>query len=360
MNHIGTRLFLTLPLVLALAHCDFKETPTTRTAAAAAAAGRVLRVFNWGDYIGSKTIQEFERRFNAKVVYDNYSSNEELIARLESGGVAYDVVFPSGYAVEILRRKNLLRPIDKARLTNIGNVMPQFRHPTLDPKLEHAVPYTWSTTGIAYDDRVLTADEASSWKALFSPKVEGQLLVLDDMRAAFGMALKANGQSANATDPAAIAAATDRLIAQKPLVRVYTGANIPDLLARGEVKVAYAWSGDILQAVARNPHLHYAVPREGTLIYVDYMCVTSAAKDPTLAADFINFILEPDVAADIASTTHYAVTNSTARDRVAEDVKRLWNAIPEGSAAGSFEEIRNVGDALQHYDAGWQKLKGSN
>jgi spermidine/putrescine transport system substrate-binding protein len=316
-----------------------------------------LHVFNWTDYIGQTTVAGFEQSTGARVVYDNYSSNEELIAKLEAGGADYDVIFPSGYAVEILKQKNLLAPLDHSKIPNLKNVMTEFAAPSFDHRLEYCVPYTWSTTGIGYDARDVSDAQAKSFATLFDPKLRGKILLLDDMRATMGMALKSLGYSANTTNSAEIAQAKSKLQQQKPLVHVYTSSNIPQLLASGEVKLAYGWSGDILQAAGRNPNIRYSIPVEGTLIYVDYMCVPNTARNKELALRFINHILDPTVSAEIAETIHYATTNLPARELAKGETRELWNVLERSQGMSSFEFVRNLGSSLQTYDQAWEQLK---
>ncbi len=318
-----------------------------------------LRIFNWTDYIGSKTIESFRANNAAKVIYDNYSSNEDLIAKLESGGAQYDLVFPSSYAVEILRAKGLLRPIDHAALPNLTNLMAEFAHPSFDKELNLCVPYTWSTTGIGYDSTVISDDDVRSFAILFDPRFKGKILMLDDMRASLGMALKAKGYSANSTNAAELAEARDTLLAQKELVHVYTSSNIPQLLGSGEVKLAYAWSGDILQAAKRNKNIRFMVPKEGTLMYVDYMCIPTNAANAALANQFINHVLDPAVAADIAETIKYALPNTRAKDLVPDDTKALWDQLQTANDTSKLEQIQNLGSALDLYDKAWQAVKAA-
>lgn len=318
-----------------------------------------VRIFNWTDYIGSKTIETFQTKNAAKVIYDNYSSNEDLVAKLESGGAQYDLVFPSSYAVEILRAKGLLCPIDHAAIPNLTNLMPEFAHPYFDSELQFCVPYTWSTTGIGYDSTEISDEEARSLAVLFDPRFKGKILMLDDMRASLGMALKAKGYSANSTNAAEVAEARDKLLSQKPLVHVYTGSNIPQLLGSGEVKLAYAWSGDILQAAKQNKNIRFMVPREGTLLYVDYMCIPTNAANKALANKFINHVLDPGVAADIADTTKYALPNTKAEALVSEDTRPLWQQPKIADDKTELEQVRNLGSALELYDKAWQTVKAA-
>lgn len=351
MKNLRPFVSLTLAVALAIALCGCPSPKVNKQES--------LHVFNWTDYIGKTTLSSFEQSTGSKVVYDNYSSNEELVAKLESGGADYDVVFPSGYAVEILLQKNLLARLDHSKIPNIKNVMEEFSSPYFDKEMGFCVPYTWSTTGVGYDSRMVSDTQAGSFAVLFESKYRGKILVLDDMRASMGMALKSLGYSANTTNAEEIAKAKDKLQQQKPLVHVYTSSNIPQLLASGEVKLAYGWSGDILQAASRNANVHYAIPSEGTLMYVDYMCVPAAARNKDLAYKFINHILDPAVSAEIAETIHYAMTNSGARNLTSGSTKELWSLLDRPQAMTKFEFVRNIGSSLQLYDQAWQQIKGT-
>lgn len=318
-----------------------------------------LAVFNWTDYIGTNTIASFEKATGGKVSYDNYSSNEDLIAKLQTGSAAYDVVFPSAYAVEILLAKQMLMPLDHSLIPNRSNLLPEFSSPEFDRELKYCVPYTWSTTAIAYDPSEVTEEAAKSAAVLFDPQFKGKILMLDDMRATLGIALKLLGYSANSTNETEIAKAREKLVEQKKLVHVYASSNLPQLLASGEVKLAYAWSGDILQAIQRNPKLRMSIPREGSLMYVDYMCIPRTAKHSALANRFINNILDPVVAADIAQTIKYAMPNAKAQGLVNPETAKLWDQMKYAEDRTKLEPVRNVGNALQFYDQAWQAVKSA-
>lgn len=318
--------------------------------------GGELRVFNWGDYIGPTTVQDFATAHGVSVTYDNYSSNEELMAKLETGA-AYDVVFPSAYAVEALIQRGALSKIDKALVPNTQYVMEEFRAPAFDPQLEYCIPYTWSTTGLGCDVSVVPETACQSWDVLFDERYRGRVLMLDDVRAAMGVALKRLGLSVNSTAPSDLARAREMLVAQKPLVRVYAGSNIPRLLASREVAVAYAWSGDILQAASLNDDVRFVVPSSGTLLYVDYMCMPKASRNRAAAHAFVNFLLEPQVSLTIAESIHYATTNSGARRLAKGEVAALWTKLQGVVAQGKAEPVMNVGKALGAYDQAWRAVK---
>jgi spermidine/putrescine transport system substrate-binding protein len=348
------KVLITVAMVVAVS-CNGRETQPP----AEERPSRVLSVFNWTDYVGNKTIPAFERRVGVKVRYDNYSGNEELVAKLETGGAKYDVVFPSGYAAEILLEKGLLSKLDKSVMENLSYIPEAFASPYFDKMMEYCVPYTWSTTGIGYDSARVGASEANSWDILFDERYKGEILMLDDVRASVGMALVHLGESANSVDPEAVSEARDLLLEQKPLVHVYASGGLPQLFASGEVVVGYGWSGDIRQASKLNPAVRYSVPDGGSLMYVDYMCVPSASEQVTLASEFIDHILDPEVSLEIAEVTAYATTNSGAMELADPELKELWRDLEEWDNGERFEFIRNVGRAIQEYDDAWREVKGA-
>ncbi len=318
---------------------------------------KILSVFNWTDYIGEETIPRFEQRTGIQVRYDSYSSNEELLAKLETGGAQYDVIFPSGYAVEILLRKGMLAKLDKTIMQNLKNVAEEFRSPYFDEDMEYCIPYTWSTTGIGYDSELITHAEAGSWEILFDARFKGKILMLDDVRASVGMALKYVGASVNSVNPAELQKARDVLLKQRPLVHVYASGGLPQLFGSGEVSVGYGWSGDIRQAQKINPKVHYRVPKGGSLIYVDYICIPASSANVVEATRFIDHILDSEISLEIAKTTAYATTNSAARSLAGKELKGLWADLDEWDKEKGFELIRNLGLGIDLYDRLWREVK---
>jgi len=316
-----------------------------------------LHVFNWTDYVGSNTIKSFEDKLGVKVVYDNYSSNEELLAKLNIGGANYDVIFPSDYAAAIMLSRKQLLPLIKNEIPNLKYIPDEFNIPYFDQNMEYCVPYTWSTTGIGYNIDYVSSTEVNSWKVLFDPKYKDQILLLDDQRATLGMALKYIGASANSLDRTELSRAIDLLISQKPLVHVYTNDNLPQLFSSGEVVIGYGWSGDIRQAMNLNLKIKYSIPKEGTLVYIDYVCISATSKNPVLASKFINHLLEPEVSLDIAKTTSYATTNKGAFELADKELKVLWGHVSGKNENNNYESIKNIGSGTALYDEMWQKLK---
>ena len=175
------------------------------------AAGGELNVFIWSNYLPESVIAEFESRYNAKVNVELYDSNEALLARLQSGGVSYDVIVPSDYMVTVLKEQGLLEEIDRDAITNFSNLEPEFVQGAYDPLNQFSIPYMWGTTGIAYrKDKV--AGPVDSWSVMWDGRYKDRIAMLDDVRETFGAALKSLGKSLNSTDPAEIR--TGRAIAR--------------------------------------------------------------------------------------------------------------------------------------------------
>lgn len=342
------RLILVLISLVLFYSCNNKETKETPQS---------LHIFNWTDYVGKNTLSTFEEKEGIKIIYDNYSSNEELLAKLNAGGASYDIIFPSDYAAAILLAKGKILPLVKDEIPNIKYVPEDFRSPYFDKEMNYCIPYTWSTTGIGYNIDFVSEDETESWSALFDPAYKDRILILDDPRATLGMALKYIGASANTINRSELNRATDLLIKQKPLVHVYTNDNLPQLFSSGEVVLGYGWSGDIRQAMNANPKIKYSIPKEGTLVYIDYVCISSSSNNPVLASKFINHLLEPVISLEIAKTTSYATTNKGAYELADKELKILWGKIFDGESDNNFESVKNLQEGTALYDEMWQKLK---
>src|SRR5438128_2122047 len=316
----------------------------------------VLHLFTWSDYTEETAAKEFEQKFGIKVVTDTFGSNEELLAKMQGGASGYDITVPSDYMVSIMVKQGLLAEIDPSKIPNLAQVYKHLRGLYYDPKNTYSIPYLWGTTGIGYNsDVVQTPPE--SWQALFDERSKGKISLLNDEREVFAMALRTEGFSINSTDPKQVAAAKARLMMQKPLIKTYTSENYDQLLVSGEVALAHGWSGTVLRAAAEKPSIKYVIPKEGGTIWQDNLCVlkSSAHKDEAMA--FINFLLEPQVAALITSKVKYASASEEARLFVPKEIAQNPAIYPPASVVARLEWIKDVGEAIKLYDRAWTELK---
>jgi len=315
-----------------------------------------LHLFTWSDYTEETVVRQFEERFGVKVVTDTFGSNEELLAKLQGGAVGYDVVVPSDYMVSILVKQGRLAELDSAKIPNLAHVFTHLKGLYYDPQNTYSIPYLWGTTGIGYNAD-LVSPPPDSWQVLWDERYKGRISLLNDEREVFGMALRAAGESLNAAEPAKLNAAKARLMAQKALVKTYTSENYDQLLVSGDVVLAHGWSGTIMRAAAERPSIKYVIPKEGGTIWQDNLCVlkTSAHREEAMA--FINFLLEPQVAALITTKVKYASASEEARLFVPKEIAQNPAIYPPEAVVSRLEWIKDVGEAIKAYDRAWTELK---
>ncbi|HEY9422846.1 MAG TPA: spermidine/putrescine ABC transporter substrate-binding protein [Thermoanaerobaculia bacterium] len=336
---------------LALASC--RDEPET---GAPAEAGQ-LNVYIWTNYLPQEVVNEFQRRTGIRVTVDTYDSNEAILEKLQSGVADYDIVVPSDYMMKILIPEGLVQTLDHARLPNLRNLDPRFLNRAYDLENRHSVPYLWGTTGIGYDRRKLK-EPVDSWGALFDERYAGRILMLDDPREAFGAALKLMGRSINETDPAVLRQAAERLKRQKRLVRTYNSSDFANLLAAGDVDVAHGWNGELAEAVANAPdRLAYVVPKEGGTLWIDNVAIPRTARNVDAAYRFLDFVMEPEVAAKIVNDIHYAGANQAALPLIDGKIRNDPAIYPPREVLERCELIEDLGETTQLLDELWTEIK---
>lgn len=320
-----------------------------------------LNVYNWDTYIGENTLSNFQDKLGVKVQYDLFANNEELFAKLKAGNPGFDVIFPADYMVETMVKVGMLEPLDHSKIPNLKNIDkdPNFSNPAFNPGLKYGVPYMWGTLGIGYRKSKIKT-KPTSWKAIYdSPEYSGRIALLSDQRLVLGTALRYLGYSVNTTKQSEIDKATALLIKQKPHIKTFADDNGQDLLISGECDIVFEWSGDIVQVMMEDKDLDYVVPKEGSIVWTDNMCIPKGAPHPENAHAFINYILDPQVNADIANFIHFATPNAAARPLLLqEDVKNPAIYAPAETVAQS-EVVIDIGDAARLYDEAWVKVKAS-
>jgi len=321
------------------------------------AGDRVLNLYIWSNFIYPETIRKFEERQGARVQIDLFDGVEAMLAKVQAGNSGYDVICPTNYAVPILAAQGHLLALDRSALPHFANLDPRFLDPEYDPGNRHTIPYLWGTCGIAYrKSRVGTVD---SWSALWDPRWAGRVLMLDDTREAFTAALKRLGRSVNTTDPGDLARARALLVEQRPLVRAYDSAQFDDKLVAGDVWLAQGWSGQIAKAMARHPDVAYVLPREGTSMSVDTLAILADSPHSDLAHAFLDFVLEAEIAAEIARTTYYSSPNRAAVALLPEEMRTNPAIFPPEELLAGAELIRDLGETTVLYDRLWTEVKTS-
>ena len=318
-----------------------------------------LNVYNWGSYVAPTTIPDFEREFRCRVRYGTYSGNEEMLAKVISGNSGWDVVFPSNTFVQAMRDLSLLLPLDHARLPDLRNLDPFFRSPEWDPALTFSVPYMHGATGILYADSAKPAPLA--WSALWTDAYGHRVTMLDDPAEVFAVCLKRNGYSINSAIPAQLLASRDLAEKQKPLLRAYMNEEVRDQVVAGDVLVAQMWTQVAQVAVESAPNkLNFSYPSEGFALYVDVCAILRETEHAPLAHKFINYLLRPQVAADIAREIRGSTANAAARALLPPSLNQnpILYPAPDVLARGEwFKPLPQTAQRLR--DRYWTEIKSS-
>ena len=288
-----------------------------------------INVYNWGEYIttgadeGTLDVNaEFEKLTGIKVNYTNYATNEELYAKLKGGGTTYDVIIPSDYMISKMIKEKLIQPLDMENIPNYKYIMDNYRDLAYDPENAYSVPYTWGTVGIIYNaGEIDIPREEIDWDILWNEEYKDQILMFDNPRDAFAIAEIMLGYSLNTEDPAELKAAAEKLREQKDVVQAYVMDEVFDKMAAGEALLAPYYAGDALTILEDNEDLDFAVPKSGTNLFVDAMCIPASAKQKEAAEMYINFMCEPDIAFANIDYICYSTPHSAAFEMLDEEVQ---------------------------------------
>ena len=287
-----------------------------------------LNVFNWSEYLPASVIDKFEQEFNVKVNYSTYSSNEEMLAKLSVSSGSYDITVASDYMVDLMRKQGLLEPIDYSNIPNMKNIGPEFLNKPFDPEGKFSVPYMWGNVVIAVNtDKVKFPVEG--YKDLWKPELKNSLVVLDDSRTLIGIANKLQGKSMNETDPQVLEKTKQMLIELKPNIKAFDSDSPKTLLITGEVAAGVVWGAEASLARRENPAVKTVLPKEGMQLWQDNFVIPKGAMHKKTAEVFMNFILRPEISAEISKEFPYANPNLAAHEFIEK-------AILEDPAHGLF------------------------
>ncbi len=327
---------------------------------------RVLNWYNWTTYEADNTRPDFGTLCGVKVTEDNFGSNEEMIAKLRQGNPGYDIVVPTGVNIPQMIREGLLEELDLSKIPNFANVSELLKKPAYDPDNKYTVPYQWGTIAIGYNKEAVGKD-VTSWDDLWS--FQGNVAWLEDPRSMMGIALVLLGKDPNTTNADDIAAARDYLVDHGSNVKTIAQDDGQEKLVSGEADMVIEYSGDIFQKMTDctdNPDLkcadkyNYVIPKEGGIRWVDNLAIPKDAPHKALAEAFIDYILDPQVGADISNYTAYATPNQKALDEKLIDPAYLDSPIiyPDEATNKTLFTVVDVGDdAARLYNDAWTELK---
>lgn len=324
--------------------------------------GDRIYVYNWGEYIDPEVNKMFEEETGIRVIYEEYETNEVMYPRVNSGAVQYDVLVPSDYMIQRMREEGLLQEINFDNIPNIKYIGKNYLESSksFDPENKYSIPYCWGTVGILYNSK-LVDEEIDSWSALFDSKYKNEILMIDSVRDAFGIALKYLGYSINTTNKKEIEEAQKLLLEQKPLVQSYVVDQVRDMMIGGEAKLGVIYSGEAIYTQRENPDLVYVVPKEGSNVWIDSLVIPKNAPNKEFAEKYINFLLRPDIAKLNFDYITYSTPNTGARDMIEdEDIKNSEVAFPSENVLKRCETFQYLGKEMDdYYLSKWKEIKGN-
>jgi len=321
--------------------------------------GQTLSVYNWSTYIAEDTIANFQELCGVTVVYDVFESNEALLSRLRQGNPGYDIIVPTDYMLQIMVEEGIVQPLDRSLIPNFANVAENLVGTPFDPENEYSAPYQWGTVGIGYNQTVV-GHEINGWADMFA--YEGNVAWLEDLRVMLNVALLTLGEEPNADSVEQVEAARDQLIANGANVVAIAADDGQVLLERGDAAIVVEYSGDIFQVIdsCECEDFVYIIPEEGANLWTDNLAIPTDAPSYALANVFIDYILDPQVSADIANYTAYGSPNQASIDLGLIDEELLANPgiypTDEVRSRLYFSEILPM-DVEQAYTDAWDEVK---
>ncbi|WP_013322502.1 ABC transporter substrate-binding protein [Gloeothece verrucosa] len=349
-------LFIVMVLMvtaLLMVGCTNQNSTITNNAKTAA-----LSIYNWSTYIDPEILSEFEKKFGVKIKYDTFESVDDLYAKLKPGNPGYDLIFPSDYMVTIMRKEGLLEKLNLANIPNVKNLDSKFLNTPFDPGNQYSLPYQWGTMGLGYNLKA-TGKELNSWEAIFDSKYRQRVALMDELRSMLGAVLIYLGYDPNTTNPKEINQAKDYLIKHRDTIAAFAPDTGQVLLDQGQVDVAVEWSGDIFQLMEENPNIRYAIPQEGSIIWIDNIAIAKNAPHKDTAEKFINFLFEPEISAKISNFIKYGSPNKVAIEKglIHESELKNPNIYPPPEILKKLTYIKDIGDATRLYDEAWTEVK---
>jgi putrescine transport system substrate-binding protein len=342
---------------------------------AAGGGAKVLNLYIWSDYLAPNTLSDFETQTGIKVHVSYFDTNETLETRLLAGASGFDIVVPTASYFERQIKAGVYLTLDKSKLPNFKNLDPQLLAKVAlhDPDNAHGVIYTWGTNGIGYNEKMVKAlmpdAPLDSWRLVFDPAVASKIAkcgisVLDSPAEMMRAVLNYLGRDPNSQKPEDLADAESTLLKIRPYIRNINSSEYIEALANGDLCVAVGYNGDVLQARdrARDANkgidIKYMVPKEGSILWFDMLAIPKDAPDPESAYAYINYILTPQVSADISNFKRYATADVPAQALVAPAVLNDPGIYPPVEVRQKLSvQLADSPDQTRAITRMWQKFK---
>jgi spermidine/putrescine transport system substrate-binding protein len=321
---------------------------------------RRLNFYNWDTYTGRTTLADFARETGVQVKMSLFATNDELFSKLRAGNPGYDIIVPTNDFVSRLMLADLLMPLDLEKVPNRANLTPGFLNPPFDPGRRFSMPYTWLVLGIGYR-KSKVAGTPDSWKWLLeSDRYAGRIGVMSEAQRIIALGAKYLGRPLASLSDQDVSDVADLYIRQKPNIRIFHHDEGQELLLAGDIDLVMEYNGDIAQVMAEDPDLGFVVPREGSLMSSDCLCIPKGAPRPDNAHRFINFILDARNGAAISDTIRYPTPNAAALALMPPDYRDNPAIFPPTDAMARCEYVRFESlERVQLYDETLTKIFAS-
>lgn len=320
---------------------------------------RTLNIYSWGAYLPIEIISQFTKETGIKVNLTEYDNNETMLARLKaSKNLGYDIVIPSDHYVQRMIKNDMLHPLNKDKLTNLSNINRLFLNKPYDPKNRFSIPYLWGTTGIIINNKYITKDQITGWKDFWNKKHKNKIMMLNDMRDAFSIGLLALGYSINDQNPEHIKEAYLKLKDLLPNIKIFNVDTVPNIYIDEDATIGMIWSGDYKLAKEMNHNLEYIYPEEGFPLWIDSLAILKNAPNINNAHEFINFIMQPKIAAKVSLLIGHSNTNKGALKSTLKPNYFPYIDNPSKKTLKRSETLIDLDDKTKKiYEKYWEKLK---
>lgn len=328
-------------------------------AATTQAANDKVVIYNWSEYVPEGALEEFTAETGIEVEYNTYESNEVMYSKIKiQNAKGYDVIVPSSYYISKMAREGLLAKLDHSKLPNMDHLYGTLLDKPYDPGNQYSLPYTWGSTGIGINTDDIDKNSITGWKDLWDSKWENSLLLTDDVREVFQMALAVQGHSANTRDPQEIKQAFELLKKLMPNVLTFNSDAPREPYMAGDVSLGMIWNGEVIMAQEEMPEIQYIYPKEGVILWVDSFAIPANAENKDAAHQFINFMMRPDIAVRTVEYTGYATANKTAIRQLDPETRGNPTIFPTWEVINRGEFQEDVGDeATALFNQYWEELK---
>ena len=331
---------------------DVQSAPTVKGSA------DQLFIYTWAGYTDNALLDRFAEKTGIRVVADVFSSNEEMLARVQAGGArAYSIIYPSDYMVVQMTELGLLTPLDHSSLGGLDRLKKQFQNPVYDPGNRYSVPLSWGTTGLIYNTEQLK-EAPEDWNYLWEHKQElaRRMTLASDVREVMGAALRMLGYSLNSTNQEQVKQAYEKLVELKPAIASFTTDAWRPQMLTGDLKVAMCYSSDANEVISDNDKLKYVVPKSGSSLWTDTLVIPKGAPNPEAAYKWINFLLQGDVAASLVERLSFSTPSEDAFSLLTPELRENELLFPSEAVLKNCEGVAPVGKFMEVYDRYWTEL----